>query len=66
MKNMQQIATKVFIIASVLFGLIGVTAILTAGEEDPAVWLMKTLAALGFIVLGSFGVSVGLKYLSDE
>lgn len=65
MKNAQQIATKVFITASVLFGITGVTAILSAPQKgDPAEWIMKLLVTWVFIVLSSFGVSVGLKYLS--
>jgi hypothetical protein len=65
MKNAQQLATKVFIAASVLFGLTGVVMIQSAqGDEEPAIWLTKLLATFGFIVLSSFGVSVGLKYLS--
>lgn len=64
MKNIQEIATKVFITASVLFGLTGVVAILSSqGDEDPAAWLMKLVAVWGFTVLSSFGVSVGYKYL---
>jgi hypothetical protein len=66
-KNSQKIATKVFIFASLLFGIVGITAMLsTPGDEDPATWIMKLLGALGFVVLSSFGVSVGLKYLSDK
>lgn len=67
MKNIQERATKVFITASVLFGATGVTAMLsTTNDQDPPVWLMKTLGAFGFIVLSSFGVSVGFKYLSNK
>ena len=65
MKNIQELATKLFITASVLFGLTGITAMLTTAEqEDPPLWLMKVLGSLVFVVLSSFGVSVGLKYLS--
>lgn len=64
---MQKLATKVFITASILFGITGVTAIISAPKnEDPHEWIMKLLVMWGFIVLSSFGVSVGLKYLSDK
>lgn len=67
MKEMQRLATRVFITASILFGTLGVIAMLsTTNDDDPPVWLMKILGACGFIVLSSFGVSVGLKYLSDK
>lgn len=65
MKNPQQIATAVFITASILFGANGVILVLGApNDSDPATWIMKLQVALGFVVLSSFGVSVGLKYLS--
>jgi len=67
MKQMQEISTKVFITASLLFGATGIFMIVTAPEqEDPAEWLFKTMAVLVFIILSSFGVSVGLKYLSSD
>jgi hypothetical protein len=67
MKDMQKIATQIFIYASVAFGLMGIIAMLsTTDDSDPPVWLMKLLAATGFVVLSSFGVSVGLKYLSNN
>lgn len=67
MKNAQKIATNIFITASVLFGLMGLFVMLTnTGEQDPPVWQMKTLASLVFIILSSFGVSVGLKYLGSN
>lgn len=64
MKNPQQLATKVFITASMLFGLTGITMVLTTPDGDPAGWIGKLLGILGFVVLSSFGVSVGFKYLS--
>jgi len=67
MKDMQRLATKVFITASVLFGAVGISIMLFTGQdEQPIVWLGKTLSILGFIVLSSFGVSVGLKYLNGK
>ncbi len=65
MKDTQQLATKVFITASLLFGLTGIIIMLvTAPDKEPAAWLAKLLGSLGFLVLSSFGVSVGFKYLS--
>lgn len=67
MKDAQKLATQIFITASVLFGIVGVIAILSSPKNgDPAEWIMKLLVALGFVVLSSFGVSVGLKYLSGK
>lgn len=67
MKNLQKTATNVFISASVLFGITGVLVMLTspADGEDPALWQMKILGVLVFIILSSFAVSVALKYLSN-
>lgn len=67
MKDTQKLAIQIFIIASILFGLTGIIMILSSpGQEDPPAWLMKLLLAIGFVVLSSFGVSVGLKYLSEK
>jgi len=67
MKKAQETASKVFITASVLFGVTGVVAMLSrSGNQDPPILIMKILGTFGFIVLSSFGVSVGLKYLSDK
>jgi len=66
MKDMQKIATQVFIYASIAFGVIGVTMFLfTSDDGEPMEWLAKVLVCTGFVVLSSFGVSVGLKYLSN-
>jgi hypothetical protein len=67
MKDMQKLATRIFIAASLLFGLTGIVMVLSAPEKgEPAEWLARLLAVWGFIVLSSFGVSVGSKYLSDK
>jgi hypothetical protein len=67
MKEWQSVATKIFISASMLFGIVGLTMVLSAtGDEDPPTWVMRVLMAIGFVVLSSFGVSVGLKYLTDK
>lgn len=68
MKDLQKVATTVFITASILFGIVGVLIMVTspADGEDPALWQMKLLGVLVFVILSSFAVSVGLKYLSDK
>lgn len=68
---MQKIATRVFMIASVLFGVSGVTMILTlppSGEPEDGVSIIfqKTLFICVFIILPSFALSVAAKYLSDK
>jgi hypothetical protein len=67
MKDAQKSATMVFISASVLFGVVGVVLIMmTPQDSEPPELLFKLLFSLGFIILSSFGVSVGLKYLSSK
>jgi len=66
---MQKIATIVFIIASVVFGLIGISLVLFGGPSDeaqPNITLMKMLVATIFIILPSFALSVAGKYLKDR
>jgi len=67
MKQMQEISTKIFIIASITFGLYGVILIFSSdGKQDPPDWMFKIMAVIVFTILSSFGVSVGLKYLTDK
>jgi hypothetical protein len=67
MKDVQKTATKVFITASVLFGLIGIAMVLTPTDDgEPMEWMAKLLFMTGCVVLSSFGVSVGYKYLSGK
>lgn len=68
---MQNIATKVFIGASVLFGIIGVTMALTGIEPDQngsgfEVVLGKLFMATVFVILSSFALSVAGKYLNGK
>lgn len=65
MKNIQKIATRVFIVSSLLFGLVGIAMILINPGGQPVEWIGKVLGSLGFIILSSFGISVGYKYLSQ-
>ncbi|HSX16124.1 MAG TPA: hypothetical protein VLF40_05005 [Candidatus Saccharimonadales bacterium] len=68
---MQKIATRVFICASVTFGIIGILLVLTApGPDKPDTTLSETLIRLlfinVFIILPSFALSVAAKYLNGK
>jgi hypothetical protein len=68
---MQKIATRVFIYASIAFGVIGVLTVLTAsGPDTPdsnlTNVLMRLLFTTVFIILPSFALSVASKYLNDK
>lgn len=68
---MQRIATRVFIYASVAFGVIGILSVLTASENDSDnsdfnKLLMRLLVITVFIILPSFALSVASKYLKDK
>lgn len=68
---MQKIATKVFIYASVVFGIIGILVVLTAsGPDKPdsatSEVLIKLLFTTVFIILPSFALSIAGKYLKDK
>ena len=65
---MQKIATKVFIYASIAFGILGILAVLTGTGPDrqDSVFgevLMKLLVITVFIILPSFALSIAGKYL---
>ena len=68
---MQKIATRVFVFASVCFGMIGIVFALTAPragdvQTDLNHWLGILLAIAGFVVLSSFALSVAGKYLLKD
>lgn len=70
-QTMQKIATKVFIFSSIIFGIIGIFIVFTAGGPDtndtPTFeLLMRLLFLMVFIILPSFALSVAGKYLSDK
>jgi len=70
-KDMQKIATKVFVYASVTFGVVGILSVLTSSEKDSDAsdinkMLMKLLVITVFIILSSFALSVASKYLKDK
>lgn len=68
---MQKIATRVFIYASIAFGVIGIAVILTASGPDESdsvlsETLIKLLFVTVFIILPSFALSIAGKYLNGH
>lgn len=70
---MQKIATKVFIVSSIVFGVIGLLVILTLpGPNTPDessginMVFMRLLFATVFVILPSFALSVAAKYLNGK
>jgi hypothetical protein len=68
---MQKIATRVFIYASITFGIIGILIVLTAsGPDTPdsktSEFLIRLLFANVFILLPAFALSIAGKYLNGK
>jgi hypothetical protein len=68
---LQKIATRVFVLSSVCFGIVGILFSLTIPSEggqatDLNLWLFRLLAVAGFVVLSSFALSVAGKYLRGD
>ena len=69
---MQKIATKIFIGASLTFGVVGILFILTLSDDgdnhmsDLSKFLQKLLFISVFVILPSFALSVAAKYLSSK
>lgn len=68
---MQKIATRVFIYASVVFGILGIIQVLTMPDNDQDMSdfnriVMRLLMATVFIILPSFALSVAAKYLNGK
>jgi hypothetical protein len=68
---MQKIATRVFIYASIVFGILGMLVVLTASGPDKAdsplsEALIRTLFATVFVILPSFALSIAGKYLNGK
>lgn len=66
---MQKTATKVFIYASVVFGVLGIIMVMGNFEPDDnasgfQLVVTKLFAASVFVILSSFALSVAGKYLS--
>lgn len=65
---MQQIATKVFIYASLVFGVLGIIMVLTGidpedGDTGLKFAITRLFMASIFVILTSFALSVAGKYL---
>lgn len=65
---MQKIATRIFITSSIIFGILGICIVLTAGgpnTPDTALnqIFIRLLFVTVFIILPSFALSVASKYL---
>jgi hypothetical protein len=68
---MQKIVTRIFIGASVAFGILGIIQVLTMPDDDNDMSdfnkvIMRLLMATVFIILPSFALSVAGKYLKDK
>lgn len=68
---MQKIATKVFICASVVFGITGILVVLTLPENDNIhssvnEFFLRLLFVCVFVILPSFALSVAGKYLNGK
>ena len=68
---MQIIATRIFIYASIVFGVLGILVVLTASGTDKkdsalSIMLIKLLFVTVFIILPSFALSVASKYLNGN
>lgn len=69
---MQKIATKIFIGASVAFGVVGVLFVLSLPLKDDNVMsdysyiLQRLLFICVFVILSSFALSVAGKYLKSK
>lgn len=68
---MQKIATRVFVYASIVFGVLGILVVLTSSgpdKPDSAISeiLIKLLFIDVFIILPSFALSVAGKYLNSK
>ncbi len=66
---MKNIATKIFICASLAFGIIGITLVIVGGPDgdDSSInmILMRMLMITVFVILPSFALSVASKYLKS-
>lgn len=68
---MQKIATRIFIYASLIFGILGTLVVLTgSGPDKPdsalSEALIKLLAIDVFVILSSFALSIAGKYLNGK
>lgn len=63
-RTMQKIATRVFILASLTFGVLGILVVITQPRDGDV--LSRLLMATVIVILASFALSVAGKYLSGK
>lgn len=66
---MQKIATRIFMYASVVFGLLGITLALFGADDDNDPFnamMLKLIMITIFIILPSFALSIASKYLNGK
>lgn len=68
---MQKIATRIFIYASLTFGVLGITIVLTGIDPDEnssgiELVITKLFMVTIFVILSSFALSVASKYLNSK
>lgn len=68
---MQEIATRVFVYSSIVFGILGILMIVTSSDGDKPgsdlnTILQKLFFITVFIILPSFALSVAGKYLNGK
>lgn len=66
---MQKISTRIFIYASIAFGIFGLGLVIFGeqNDNDPVnQFFMKLIMACVFTILPSFALSIAGKYLSDK
>lgn len=68
---MQKIATRIFIYASITFGILGILMVLTGTDPDDnstglELVITKLFMTTIFIILPSFALSVAGKYLNGK
>lgn len=68
---MQKIATRVFIYASIIFGILGILVVLASSGPDKqdstlSDILMRLLLIDVFVILPSFALSIAGKYLNGK
>lgn len=61
---MQKIATRIFIYASIVFGVLGILVVLVQPDDDAV--LSRLLMIIVFIILPSFALSIAGKYLNGK